>query len=56
MDFKKAALRVFLITLTIVIILNFVPIHFRFRLFIGSFGFGTAIALLAISGSKKYDL
>lgn len=56
MNLKKAAKWVLLITLITVIALNFLPVHYTVRLFLGSFGFGSGFVLLAIGNSKKYNL
>ena len=56
MDLKKAGKIILLITLVLVIALNFIPVNFQVRLFFGSFGFGSGIALIAIGSSKKFDL
>ena len=41
MDLKKTGIRILLLTLLIVVALNFLPINFQIRLFLSSFGFGT---------------
>ncbi len=56
MDLKNLGKRVIFITLILVVLFNFIPVNMQVRLFIGSFGFGSGIVLLAISNSKKYDL
>lgn len=56
MNLKKTGIRILLLTLLIVVALNFVPINFQIRLFLSSFGFGTGIVLVVIGNSKKYDL
>ena len=56
MNLKKIGRNVLLITLALVIILNFLPIHYTVRLFLGSFGFGSGLVMIGIGNSKKYDL
>lgn len=56
MDLKKAGKRVLLLTLIVVVALNFIPMNYTYRLFIGSFGFGSGLVLMSIGGNKKYDL
>jgi uncharacterized integral membrane protein len=56
MDLKKYGKRILLITLLVVIALNFLPVHYTFRFFIASFGFGAGLVLIAIGNNKKYDL
>lgn len=56
MNLKKYARIILLMTLIIVIALNFLPVHYTVRLFISSFGFGSGFVLLIINNSKKYDL
>lgn len=54
MNLKKIGKRILLITLLLVILLNFLPLNYTIRLFVGSFGFGTGIVLLLIGRSEKY--
>lgn len=56
MNLKKTAKLILLVTLLLIIALNFLPVHYTVRLFFGSFGFGSGLVLLVISNSKKYDL
>lgn len=56
MDLKKIGKRILLLTFIAIIILNFIPINVQFRLFIGSFGFGSGLVLITVGNSKKYDL
>lgn len=56
MDLKKIGRYVLLITLIVIIALNFVPVHYTVRLFLGSFGFGSGLVLMGIGRKNKYDL
>jgi len=56
MNLKKTGRRVLLITLFVIILLNFLPVHYTVRFFLGSFGFGSGLVLIGIGNSKKYDL
>lgn len=56
MDLKKIGKRVLLVTLLVVILLNFVPVPYTARLFLGSFGFGSGLVLISIGRKNKYDL
>lgn len=56
MDLKKYGGLTLLITLLLIVVLNFLPVHYTLRLFVGSFGFGSGIVLLLISKSKKFKL
>lgn len=56
MNLKKTGRRVLLITLLVIILLNFLPVHYTVRFFLGSFGFGSGLVLIGIGNSKKYDL
>lgn len=56
MNLKRTGKYVLLITLVVIILLNFLPVHYTVRLFLGSFGFGSGLVLLAVGNSKKYDL
>lgn len=56
MNLRKAGKRILLLTLLVVIALNFLPVYFTVRLFLGSFGFGTGFVLMAIGSNRKYDL
>lgn len=55
MDLKKMGKIILLTSFIIVVALNFIPINFQIRLFLGSFGFGSGLVLIAIGNSKKYD-
>ena len=56
MNLKQAGKRVLLLTLLIVILLNFLPINYTIRLFIGSFGFGSGFVLMIVGKNDKYQL
>jgi len=56
MNLKKTGKRVLLITLLLIIALNFLPVHYTVRFFLASFGFGSGLVLISIGNSKKYDL
>ncbi len=56
MDLRRLGKHVLLLTLILVILLNFLPVNMQVRLFLGSFGFGSGFVLLSIGKSKKYDL
>lgn len=46
---------IMLSTLILVILLNFLPIHYTLRLFVGSFGFGSGFVLWMIGKNDKYQ-
>jgi len=54
MNLKKAGQRILLITLVLIVLLNFLPIDYRVRLFLGAFGFGSGLVLVSIGGKDKY--
>ncbi len=56
MNVKKYGQKLLVITLILVIILNFLPVDYRLRLVIGSFGFVGGFILIIIGNSKKYKL
>lgn len=56
MNLKKMGKWILLITLLVIILLNFLPIDYTYRLFVGSFGFGSGLVLISIGSNKKYDL
>lgn len=56
MNLKKTGRMILLITLLVIIALNFIPVHYTVRLFLGSFGFGSGLVLISIGNNKKYDL
>lgn len=56
MNLKKIGRMILLTSLTVAFLLNFVPVNFQVRLFIGSFGIGSGIVLMVIGSSNKYEL
>ena len=56
MNLKKAGKKVLLLTLILVILLNFLPLDYTIRLFLASFGFGSGFVLMLIGKNEKYQL
>jgi hypothetical protein len=55
-NLRKYGKLVMLITLIVIILLNFLPVHYTLRLFVGSFGFGSGFVLWMIGKNDKYQL
>lgn len=50
MDLRKTGIKVFLFTLLLIILASQIGVPMRFRLFAGSFGFGTSLFLMLFKG------
>lgn len=54
-NLSKYGKLIMLSTLILVILLNFMPVHYTLRLFVGSFGFGSGFVLWMIGKNDKYQ-